>query len=43
MDENTTILDLLKKIEEEELDFLPEDENVRKGFMAGIKFLILRM
>lgn len=41
MDENTTILDLLNKYEEEELDFLPPDENVRKGFMNFMKFLIL--
>ncbi len=41
MDENTTILDLLKKIEEEELDFLPPDEDARDGFMAFIKFLVI--
>jgi hypothetical protein len=41
MDENTTILDLIKKMEEEELDFLPEDEDVREGFMAFMKFIIL--
>jgi hypothetical protein len=42
MEKDVTILDLLDKLEKEELDdFLPPDENVRKGFMAFIKFLML--
>lgn len=41
MDKNTTILELLDKLEKEELEFLPPVEEARKGFMTLIKFLII--
>lgn len=41
MEDNRTITDLLEKLQAEELDFLPPDENVRNGFMTFIKFIML--
>lgn len=40
MENKETITDLLEKIQAEELDFLPPDENVKKGFMTFIKFIM---
>ncbi|WP_281421822.1 hypothetical protein [Clostridium thailandense] len=40
MEKDKTILELLDKLEKEELDFLP-DENAKKAFMALIKFMIV--
>lgn len=40
MEKDETILELLDKLEKEELDFLP-DENAKKAFMALIKFMIV--
>lgn len=41
MDNDMTILELLDKLEREELEFLPPVEEARKGFMTIIKFLVL--
>lgn len=40
MENDKTILELLDKLEKEELDFLP-DENAKKAFMDFIRFIIV--
>ncbi|MFZ7120028.1 MAG: hypothetical protein ACOWWH_03635 [Eubacteriaceae bacterium] len=41
MEDNKTLLEVFEEIKENELDFLPNDENVREGFMTFIKFISL--
>ncbi|WP_281350060.1 hypothetical protein [Alkalibaculum sporogenes] len=41
MENDKTILELFDKLQQEELDFLPPDENVRKGFITFLKFMVL--
>lgn len=41
MEENKTLLEVFEEIKENELDFLPDDESVREGFMTLMKFMVL--
>lgn len=41
MENEKTILELFDKLQKEELDFLPQDENIRKGFITFLKFMLL--
>ena len=40
MDQDKTIADLMVEVKNE-LDFLPPDDAVREGFMAGLTFMMI--
>jgi hypothetical protein len=40
MPEEKTIEEIMEEVKNE-LDFLPPDENVRNGFMAGLTFMMI--
>lgn len=40
MSEEKTIEELFKELKNE-LDFLPEDDNLREGFLMGLTFIMI--
>lgn len=41
MEMNKTTTEVFEEIKEKELDFLPEDDEIRENFMTLLKFLML--